>query len=340
MTKRDIGTKYLHTHIVQKMLHNIEAARSFGDLHHGDYDAVSVHEVDGRPVVDSFLVQKVIDLVSLEGPRTSLSAYQDFVSIGDEDQDDDVSNVGVWHLISHINHSCISNTNDSLIGDMRIVRATRDLEKGSELFMSYQASFDVDSYEEMQERLRPWGFTCDCALCLDRKATPKEVLMKRDSLLQILMQLLESQSRNMDITYAQLKKTLQSLEQTYSATAKMSGAARPVLWISYFTLGSELLDIEGPSEAIEMTLKGLEALGFVISASPPRWRPESSEPELLINRWGVTNRPTVDAFLALHRAYKKIAPQLSVVARKYMELAYSMVVGEKETILDSYPDMA
>lgn len=53
MTKLESSKKYLRTQIVQKLFHNIEDARSFGDLHHGDYDAVSVCEVDGRPVVDS-----------------------------------------------------------------------------------------------------------------------------------------------------------------------------------------------------------------------------------------------------------------------------------------------
>lgn len=43
----------LITQIAQRLLHNVEEARSFGKLHHGDYDAISVCEVDGRPVVDS-----------------------------------------------------------------------------------------------------------------------------------------------------------------------------------------------------------------------------------------------------------------------------------------------
>lgn len=53
ITQRGISTEYLHTQIVQKLLHNIEDARSFCDLNHGDSDAVSVYEVDGHPVVDA-----------------------------------------------------------------------------------------------------------------------------------------------------------------------------------------------------------------------------------------------------------------------------------------------
>lgn len=52
MTKKDVSER-LRTQIVQRLFHNIEDARLFNDLHHGDYDAVGVFEVDGKPVVDS-----------------------------------------------------------------------------------------------------------------------------------------------------------------------------------------------------------------------------------------------------------------------------------------------
>lgn len=39
--------------VVQKLFHNIEDARQFGDLYHGDYKSMSVCEVDGKPVVDA-----------------------------------------------------------------------------------------------------------------------------------------------------------------------------------------------------------------------------------------------------------------------------------------------
>lgn len=220
---------------------------------------------------------------------------------------------------------------------MQIVRATRDLEEGSELFVSYGLPCELHSYEETQERLRKWGFTCDCDLCLDQKVTSKEVMAQRESLRKSLRQFMESQSGEMDIPNAQ--KTFETLEQTYSATAKIPGAVRMELYMHYFNFGMKLLDVNRPSEAIEATLKGLEALGFVISASPPRRRPKSSNPELLIKQWGVAVPFSADAFLTLHRAYKRIAPQLSVAARTYMEVAYSMVMGEKETILDSFPNM-
>ncbi|KAG6368930.1 hypothetical protein INS49_003148 [Diaporthe citri] len=276
MTELESSKKYLRTQIVQKLLHNIEDARSFVDLYHGDYDAVSVYGVDGRAVVDSFLVRKVIDLAGSGAPRTSLSSKRDLSS---KNWDWQYNSAGVC-----------------------------------------------------------WDFTCDCALCLDRKVTSKDVLMRRRSLQESLTRFMESQSWEMNIPNA--KTMLEGLEQSYSTTAKIPGAVRPELWVHYFTLGMRLLRIKRPSEAIEVTVKGLEALGFVISASPPRERPESSEPELLIKQWGMAVPYSADAFIILKRAYKRIAPQLSVAARMYAAIAYTMVMGEKETIVDSFPDMA
>lgn len=43
----------LAAQISQKLFHNIEEARSFVNLHHGDFKTVPVYEVDGKLVVDS-----------------------------------------------------------------------------------------------------------------------------------------------------------------------------------------------------------------------------------------------------------------------------------------------
>lgn len=285
-----------------------------------------------------FLVQKVIDLTGSRAPRTTLSTYRDVILEGKNDLKAHYTCAGVWCLTSHINHCCISNTSRSFIGDMQIVRATRDLEEGSELFACYILPYELGSYEKVQERLRRWDFTCGCALCLDRKVTPKRVLDQRTSLVQSFKKFIGFLGGSTDIPNAQ--KMLESFEQTYPATAKVPGGVRLEIWLLYVAVGTELLAMDRPSEAIEWTLKGLEALGFVISASPPRRRPKSSKPELLIKQWGMAVPSFASAFLVLQRAYKRIAPRLSLVARDYTVLAYTMVMGEKQTILQSMPDIA
>lgn len=286
-----------------------------------------------------------MSLTASAAPRTSLSHHQALVvskinnlSGQDRSNSSTCTNVGIWYVASHINHSCVSNACQSFIGDMRIIRATRDIEKGSELFISYRLPHGLDSYEEAQERLRSWHFTCDCVLCLNRKATPKEALMQRKSLYQSIQQFMGIKSLGIDIPNVQ--KTLEGLDQTYSATAKLPGGVRLELSHPCIVFGTQLLALQRPIEAIEVTLKGLEALGFVISASPLRGHTKSSKPELLIKQWGISGPFNDHAFHTLHEAYRRIAPQLSVVARTYMEAAYSMDFGEKETMVKSFPDMA
>lgn len=245
---------------------------------------------------------------------------------------------GVWSFISHINHSCISNIRRSFIGDMQIIRATRELEAGTELLGWYDLPQRLESYEEAQKRLCGWDFTCDCALCLDRKAMPEKVFLKQISLSKEFDQFMGIGTQAMDLFKAE--RTLGQLNETYSAGAREPGAVRLELWDAYLILGHTLNAFGRQSEAIEMVLRGLEALRFVISAHPRRSVTKSSRPELCIRQWGMASTFLVDAFQILHRAYKKLAPENSKAARSYMEVAYSMVVGERDTFLETYPEIA
>lgn len=49
------GHANLITQLVQKLYHDLEAAQSFAKLHHGDYKAALATEVDGRPIVDTYV---------------------------------------------------------------------------------------------------------------------------------------------------------------------------------------------------------------------------------------------------------------------------------------------
>lgn len=245
------------------------------------------------------------------------------------------NNIGIWPFISYINHSCIGNVKRSFIGDMHIVRAARDLEAGAELLVSYKPPLPLESYEEVQHGLRLWGFTCDCALCLDRKETPERVLTERKSLSQKFDRLLQGGAHDV----AKAQKVLDRLSQTFSAAAKQPRALRLELSSPYLALGNVLAAMGKPTKAIEMISRGLEAQGFVISASPRGALAKSSKPDLRVTQWGQSYWFPVHAFLALHRAYKTVAPENLTAARGYLELAYAMCVGEKETILDTFPDL-
>lgn len=245
------------------------------------------------------------------------------------------NNIGIWPFTSYINHSCIGNVKRSFIGDMQIVRAARDLEAGAELLVSYKPPLPLESYDKVQHGLRFWGFTCDCALCLDRKETPERVLTERKSLSQKFDLLLQGGALNV----AKAQKVLDRLGQTYSAAAMQPGALRLELSSPYFALGRALAAMGKPTQAIKMILRGLEAQGFVISASPRGGSEKSSKPELRVTQWGQSYWFPVEAFRALHRVYKTVAPENLTAARAYLELAYAMFVGEKESIRDIYPEL-
>lgn len=220
---------------------------------------------------------------------------------------------------------------------MQIIRATSDIDEGAELFISYRPALPFESYDEAQKRLSMWGFICDCSLCLDRKATSEKVLLERKSLNKELLQFLGSENPASNISKA--RRVLKRLNWSYSAAAKEPGAVRMELWTYYHLLGKILTDAGKPSEAIEMILRGLEAMGFVITANPPRGDAKSSKPELRVRQWGQANWVSVYAFWVLYQAYESIAPENLAAARGYLELAYAMFVGEKDTVLDTFPGL-
>lgn len=66
------------------------------------------------------------------------------------------------------------------------------------------------------------------------------------------------------MNFTKAHELLEQLEQTYRATAEQPGSVRLELWDPCFALGEALIYKNWrPAEAIEMTVKGLEALGFI-----------------------------------------------------------------------------
>ncbi|KAF2703053.1 TPR domain protein [Pleomassaria siparia CBS 279.74] len=74
--------------------------------------------------------------------------------------------VGVYHLPSRINHSCIPNVHYEYNPAIRrgTFHAVRDIERGEEVLMSYiNGGSRIRKWR--QPRLDLWGFVCQCAAC-------------------------------------------------------------------------------------------------------------------------------------------------------------------------------
>ncbi|KAM0494485.1 hypothetical protein ACHAP8_008628 [Fusarium lateritium] len=334
-TKRMVvgGQARLLTLIVQKLYHNSSLSAEFGDLHHAGYQKATVLETDGTPVVDSFLVDKIISLNSFGAPRTSRDSFHQVTSRDRDMIDDKVfgySTTGIWLLASRINHSCVGNCRRSFIGDMQIVRATRDLPADTELFFCYRPPVPFESYQETQKGLNNWGFTCDCRLCLNKKATSSSVFQRRKTLVNNLKGLLNHPGSGNEKKASRLMK---ALEETYPTN--IDCAIRLDLYELYFAFGARLLEKYQLKDAVKMILKGLEALGHSIIATLPNDITE--RPRLEVERWGVANDAMPWAFHNLANVYRQLAPGLCSAAESYAELSYTMVVGEKETWTEVFP---
>jgi hypothetical protein len=282
----------------------------------------------------SFLVVQIIRLNCFGAPRSSY----DSVRSGSKDKAH--TTCGIWCLASRINHSCVTNCRRSFIGDMQIVRACQDMGTDTEITFAYHPAMRHETYEERQEKLKSWGFVCHCALCLDKKTTSRRIVNRRKSLFNSLKLTLKPGASLAQLTRA--RKTLEDLDGTYTVPEPAIVVPRLELYDPYFGLGEALIRKNKTVDGLDMFLKGLEALGFIIEACPPRNVARGAGPKkasLEIKRWGQSNDCVAPVFFQMAQAYEKLAPELCKIAKEYAAIAYSLCYGEKETSCSLDPRM-
>jgi tetratricopeptide (TPR) repeat protein len=155
--------------IVQKLISNPSQIRNVMDLY-GDYkgEHTDVSTTDDGPVIDVF---RIHDIMS----RNAFGPGNQFGEDGARN-----ASTGLWVHAAYINHSCVPNAQKEYIGDLMILRATRAITAGEEIFHAYDASSD---YEARQAALMTtWGFKCECKLCKAEKKDSSEVRSKREEL--------------------------------------------------------------------------------------------------------------------------------------------------------------
>ncbi|KXJ86816.1 hypothetical protein Micbo1qcDRAFT_218559 [Microdochium bolleyi] len=342
------GQVRLLTHLIQKMCHDPKARELVYGLYHGEHEVPSVGDVDRQPVIDSFLVANIISLNAFGAPPTSRDALSRRINPDSQHDTPDTPTTttasrfatsGLWLLASRINHSCYGNCRRSFIGDVQIVRAARDLPAGTELVFGYRAAQHNESHAEVQAALRGyWGFECGCELCGVRLATTGEMLARR--------KVLKKEKKRMDVDAA--LRILEEIEEaTYPpASPDAEGVSiRIELWDAYFALGAEMLGRGEPTGCIRMIVRGLKALGFNVTATAAA---------ATVSHWGYTTDLVPLAFLQLFTAYKTLttpagaarepeacaAAAAAANAKKYAGVAYSILVGESETLNDEFPQFA
>jgi hypothetical protein len=126
---------------------------------------------------------------------------------------------GFWINASYINHACLPNSIRTFIGDIRFLRAARDIEAGEELTNQYVAP-DID-IESRQDKYRDtWGFECTCELCVVDGAVRASVRQERRRLFEELKGMVMNLGER-GTTVTSIKKIargLRELEALYSPT--------------------------------------------------------------------------------------------------------------------------
>ncbi|KAI2623227.1 hypothetical protein GGR54DRAFT_597149 [Hypoxylon sp. NC1633] len=188
--------------IVQKLLTNPSQIEKVMDLY-GDYqgDGSKGTETEDGPVVDTFRVHDIM----------SRNAF------GPGSQFGEGGSTGLWIRAAYINHSCIANVKKEYVGDLMVLRATRPVAAGEELFHSYNESSDYDARQTALTTT--WGFNCDCALCAAEKADDAAKREKRRKLASEAETFVEREpwTNVKRLTISKAKQLARSIEDTYDA---------------------------------------------------------------------------------------------------------------------------
>lgn len=229
-------------------------------------------------------------------------------------------------MASYINHSCLSNARRSFIGDMMIVRASRDLPSNTEITFWYKSPISRDP-KEFPLNLQHWGFKCDCILCQEAQSASSSVLSTRNRISADLQRLFKTPKMNL----RKIEDRISNLAGTYSQPA--SEVPHLTLDSAYLSLAAIYASSRKLEKSVEFALKTLESLGFVIKGGN---LPRVSNAPLVVKKWGLMNDGVVGCWMILCFAYRELAPTLASQAERYARVSYKICVGEDETFDKTY----
>jgi len=277
-----------------------------------------------------FLVAAIVSANDFGCPTTSnLVNYR--ASLEDDDQSTEDSNEtsGIWTKTSYINHSCFCNAYRAFIGDMMVVRATKDHKAATEIRFWYLSPLAMES-EELRTKLQHWGFVCDCAICRDTETTDAAMLANRKLIDRVLEALFNSNMNNSILHIIQSGFTL--LDATYVRPA--SEVPRLTSWEFRFALAHTYAQKGDMVKCLEWVEKTLISLGFIVVGANSR-----NDSSFIIQSWGIVSNDVVLVFLQAKAAFEALGPPMSGKARQaeeYARIAYKIVVGEDASFSETH----
>lgn len=293
---------------------------------------------------DSFLIMNTCLINGFDSATTSLSKFQNNLVESPAASETRSLHCGIWTIAAFINHSCVGNCLPSYIGDMKILRATRDLPADTELLLPYKESDELSSYTEAQDKFKNWGVKCTCIVCAEKKSLSDAQLGKRRTLLCRLEHHMGSK-QIWDGNISAVTDVLEELEATYKIPAIRPSQAddailpRPQVANACAALSMLFLAKNKYSKAIDMALRTLRALGFDLVEPRLRGGASQEASRLFMKSWGVKSFSATLAFHNLFQAWRHSQPGLAGDAKRLLATSYAMAVSECETLADTFPDL-
>lgn len=316
--------------LTQKTLHNPTAAARFFDLFDGGYiPKCKVPQVDGVTVVDTFQLAAIREHNAFGCPNVRSTDNHD----PSEMDHDPRSATGIWITASYINHACDGNAIRSFIGDLMIVRATKDIPEGVEITMPYRMA-EADNKETRKALEKTWGFKCACELCVVEMKTGGSHASKRRQLLTEAEALLENNPQNARAQppskelMAKAQRLYDQLAATYDKTLFKAMPRLGLIDLGLWLINAQTKNAN-PKDVVDRAIETLRNCGYVI---------EMKGREVKVDHQHCfTHAAAEDA--AVHAAHALVFNGDDVLGKQFEELAKKLYVtrlGELRGYEDRY----
>ncbi|XP_017890867.1 SET and MYND domain-containing protein 4-like [Ceratina calcarata] len=154
-------TNYFEVNDIEDSLMTKFSDRSFNSNFDTSTDA------NRRLYISCLLLRHILQLIS---NGHAIPRSDALLNTSDFSTDDDIVATGIYPSASMMNHSCDPNIINIFVDQHLIVRASRDIAHGKEIFNCYGPHYRYLATEDRQKHLKSqYSFTCKCHACVQPK---------------------------------------------------------------------------------------------------------------------------------------------------------------------------
>ncbi|KAL2753071.1 hypothetical protein ACRALDRAFT_1072817 [Sodiomyces alcalophilus JCM 7366] len=305
------------------------------DLYGGSYKRRGNEgdEMDGRPVIDVFLLESIRRKNCFSGTHVSAAAALVNNSNRSNMWKHGMSR-GLWVYAAYSNHACVPNSNRSFVGDLLVSVASVDIPAGTEITHIYLPP--KAAYLRRDEQYRAsWGFACDCTLCVGEAKSPRAAHQKRIDMLAEIEAFMGKKGMSPrryqpDSTIRQMERMAAKLDALHDPDVYAELPKLMLVWPCMW-LVEAFVTRKKWTKVVKWSLDVLRGFGFV----EPLRRDEKGDPQLWVFKdvEAVITFETIKALKVLSQAYKaldeeSLAAQCEAAARKGLRIMVGFVTDE------------